>query len=510
MNDDPQTTIREQVPSDARLFALKPNSKQPDTEHAHLDAVALDEFLELYVSGNYGIALDGQYLLVDKDRDDEIVRAFEAKLPDTWMQKTWRRGTHRLYRVPADFKGKNTTWPGGEIKVNGYLVGPGSVVREGAVSGAYVRLNTIAPVDAPSWMLELCERADAPELDIGERDVMQAGATGGPGRDNELAAFAGFMRRRGYSETFMAGALAGIVDSGVVEQPPGDEITAHDIARIARSVAHYTPEVGGPGPIAASEWLCGSDVALVGPPIEWWVRGFFPKAEFVTLFGASGAGKSTLGSWLAALVSRTGPFLFVGVEEPFPRFLARSVLGGGDRSKIFALRQAARFVIPRDIPKLREQVLLAGVQCVYFDSIITHFEHVQGQNIAERTRRCLGPLAEMAQEIGVGVVGVFHENRDGDYMGSAEMVNVARVTLRASRTGNDMPMQLEVHTTNLWQPDYGLSYAAPEQPLKDPDTGKVQMEVDERGELKPMVVRVAAMVGEHKLGVRVGDLPDVE
>lgn len=503
--------IREQVPRDARLFPLVGGKKTPRSEHAHLDAVPVGEFLELYVSGNYGIALDGQFLLVDKDRDDEVVAAFEARLPETWMQKTWKRGTHRLYRVPRGFVGKNGRWPGGDLKVNGYLVGPGSVVADAQgnvgtyelVGGEYVE-----PVEAPSWLLDMLSSVEPVVRVVGaDFDTMRAGSTGGIGRDNELASFGGFMRHKNYSEAFIAAALAGIVNSGVVEQPPGDEITAQDITRIARSVSKYTPQVEV-GAIAASEWVCGSDVAIVGPPVKWWVRGFFPKDDFVTLFGASGVGKSSLASWLAAEVTKAdGAFLFVGVEEPFRRFLGRAVLcdAGTRRERIFAVPQASRLVLPRDVPKLREQVRLAGISFVYFDSIYAHFERIQGENMAERARRCLGPLAEMAQDMGITVVGVFHENKEGDYLGSTEMVNVSRVTLHAERAENQ-PLFLTVHTTNLWEPPYAMTFNADEVEMRDPSTGEVQMEEVAPGEVVPMLVRVPKEGAKRERGVRMGDV----
>ena len=500
--------ITQQVPRDARLFALVPWTKRPRSEHAHLDAVPLDEFLALYITGNYGIALDGQFLLVDKDRDDEVVQAFEARLPETWMQTTWKRGTHRIYRVPRGFEGKNGRWPGGEIKVNGYLVGPGSSVRDAdGFEGTYTPISSVDPIEAPDWLLDMV-RADVPRVEVKgvDFDIMRDGF-----RDNELTSLGGFMRHKGYSESFIAASLAGIVSSGVVEQPPGREITAHDSARIAKSVSRYTPEGVDAGRIAAADWICATDIKVIRPPIEWWQRGFFPKGDLVTLYGDSGVGKSSLASWVAAKVTAAGSaFLFIGVEEPFERFTGRALLCDPPavRAKLFAYRQGSRIMLPRDIPALREQVKLAGVEFIYFDSIYAHFERIQGENMAERARRCLGPLAEMAQELGVTVVGVFHENKEGDYLGSTEMVNVARVTLHATRK-QGQPLLVSVHTTNLWDPEYALTFTGVEQPLVDRETGEVQQERLEDGTLVPMMVRVPVK-GENRRwnDIRAGELED--
>lgn len=501
----PEQLIRAQAPHDARLFALVPWTKRPRSEHAHLDAVDRESFLALWVSGNYGIALDGQYLLVDKDRDDEVVQAFEARLPETWMQTTWKRGTHRLYRVPRGFVGRNGRWPGGELKVNGYLVGPGSSVHADGLVGTYEIISSADPVEAPDWLLDMV-RADAPRATLtsaADIDVMLDGT-----RDNELASIGGFMRHKGYSETFICAALAGIVDSGVVEQTPGREIRSVDIERIAHSVARYTP---GPGDvrIGAADWICGSNVAIVGPPVDWWVRGFLPHNELIGIFGGKGVGKSSFASWIATQVTKAGgSFLFVGVEEPFPRFLGRSVLCGGDRSRIFSYGQASQLMLPKAVPELREAVRTAGTSFVYFDSIYTHFERIQGENMAERARRCLGPLAEMAQDTGCTIATVFHERRDGDYLGSTEMINVGRVTLHAERAENQ-PLVVSVHTTNLWEPAFELTFYAEEKALRDPDTDEIQYErVD--GELVPMTVRVPTRGPDRKKGIRAGNVADFE
>ena len=132
------------IPQGARIFPLKHNSKAPlKGSRGHLGA---QEYLpELgYPTWNYGIALDGMYLVVDIDCDHPERAAFEASLPITWTQQTARTncvGMHYLYRVPQGFKGKNGTYKASDgtriadIKVNGYIVGPGS-----SINGSYYRM----------------------------------------------------------------------------------------------------------------------------------------------------------------------------------------------------------------------------------------------------------------------------------------------------------------------------------------------------------------------------------
>ena len=135
-------------PREARLFPLQSNSKIPlRGTRGHLDALPAEQ---VAIVGNYGIALDEQWLLVDIDRpDDPIAVEWTARLPETWTQKT-ARGSHRLYRLPKGHEGKNAHFPAGDLKVKGYLVGPGSEV-DGKI---YHVLDGRDPVPAPAWLLE--------------------------------------------------------------------------------------------------------------------------------------------------------------------------------------------------------------------------------------------------------------------------------------------------------------------------------------------------------------------
>ena len=481
------------IPEGARCLPLKPGTKEPATRRGHLDAVESTDFLPL---GNYGIALDDQWVVIDFDAADPMADLWREKLPPTWRQQT-PRGEHYLFRVPLGWSGTNRKIIAeregarriiGDVKARGYIVGPGSSLTSGE---SYIIRDGREPAPAPAWLLEFAVRREEPLLLNGvatERGMISDGE-----RDNELTAFAGYLRRKGFTGEAIVRALNAIVDSGLVEQPPGREVTQRDTARIARSVSKYAPgdDLGELlGPIAADAWVCGSTVQLVGPPKRWWVRGFVPQSELVMLYGRGGVGKSSFASWLAAEVTCKGAtFVYAGVEEPFERFLMRAVLMGADRSLIYSIPHASALVLPRDVPGLRAALETAKTGVLYFDSIYSHFATSKGENTAERARRCLGPLAEMAQETGTTVIGVFHENKAGDYLGSVEMVNVARYVLKATRDRNK-PMKIAVDKTNIWDPRCMMTFEGREVKAVDPQSGDVQLEEQADGTLGPLMVTI--------------------
>jgi hypothetical protein len=358
----------------------------------------------------------------------------------------------------------------------------------------------VGPSEVTSELLEALYtnglRGDAADgdLDLWERDAVPVGE-----QDSALTALAGFVRahpRWRLSEAGMHHFLEAACSNGTLERDPSRRpYSDRDFARIARSIG--SRPVGEPDfEIMVPKLAAVSgEESYVGPPVKWWLPHFFPQAELVMLYGAKAAGKSTTASWLASVVTRRGGnFLHIGVEEPFQRFLARAVLGGADRTRIRSLRDAMRVRLPGTIDLLREYVEEAQIDVVFFDSIYSHFD--AGQNVLEstRARTCLSPLAEMAQKTGCMVIGVFHDRRaDGSYMGSTEMINVARVILKLSRA-QGAASRLRVHTTNFSDPGYALRLDADEHEVVEPQTGETQMEEQEDGTFAPMKVRVVRNV----------------
>jgi energy-coupling factor transporter ATP-binding protein EcfA2 len=504
MSAEANRSVRAGLPPGARLLHLyqpgdvMPNGristgKEPKAAHGHRSAVSQDMFLDWGEDTNIGIALDGQFLLADFDVGGPLAEAELRRLGPTWRQKTLR-GVHALFTVPPGWEGRNCKYVVadengrqtviGDIKAKGYIVGPGSL-REGGFR--YHVIDDRAPAPAPDWLLERATDHGDIEMALAleERDKIPIGEN-----DNELAKIAGFLRGpRRFSEGAIAAMLTGIIGSGVLEQDPARGLySARDAARIAKSAAKW--ELGSPDAPAVrlrpEGWKVAADSDLVVEAKEWWLERFFPKGEMVLLYGEGGIGKSRLLSWMAARVTRAGGlFGHVGVEEPFQIFALTAAVLGADLSRLYHIPVGSSLQLPRDATALSAALVESGCGFLYLDSIYTHFEHEKGQNAAERARTALGALADIATRTGCTIVGTFHENKGGAYLGSTEMRNVARVFLRATRKPGG-PLRLTVEKTNWPEPGYALDFTGEPRVLVDPRDGSVQMERLEDGSLVPL------------------------
>lgn len=467
------------LPTGARVFAIRAGTKdRPLTPHGHLDARPLSEYVDL--DTNAGLALDGQFLLVDIDRDCPESRELEAHLREqpTWSQQA-RRGAHRLYALPPDWVGGNVTLRDadgkqyGDAKTRGYVMAPGSEVA----GHVYVCDAPREPAPVPDWLREFCasqaKTQPATPTDTGTDSVS-------PGSQHNFAIkLAGFLRRQGLSPQAMEAATPAL-KAWFADQDPNRPWIDADFRAIYKSTAAWAPEPtpgDSDGGWLPEGWQAGHTTPIVGPPERWWVEGFIPEGELTMVYGKGGTGKSTFGSWVACEVTRRGGNLAViGVEEPFRRFLRRAVLGGAQRERIFGTDVGHGIKLPRDAQQLETVISLLGVQAVYFDSITSHMEHSPGQNVQQSTRDALGALAQIAKTTGVAVICVFHENKTGEYGGSVEMLNVARHVLHLTRRPNG-PLRVRVRKTNLEEPEVALQFEADEFDVVDPLTGEPQIRV---------------------------------
>lgn len=479
-----------------RYVGLQDNSKIPDTKtfpHGHLDAVAWVDIFGEYK--NYGIVLDGMYIVVDFDADHPERVNLEGRLPPTWQQKT-PKGIHYLYTIPPTWSGKNKKLKAsdgtflGDLKSKGYIVGPGSEVN----GRPYELLNEFPPVLAPQWLLNLA--VDDSRAQSGhsgpEFDVLPDGS-----RDDALYRIGSLARKIGFSEVGIRTVLDGIVSSGAIEQPEGREIEDRDIERLARSASRHDSEYNDLQ-VLSPELVTVNLLNLIRPVTEWLLYGFIPLGELVTMYGRGGIGKSTFASWLTAELTKNKKNVLVeGVEESIERFGLRAVLGGAESSRIYSTRSGSSWQFPRDIDALAKIVVENDIKLVFFDSIYTHFGPADGLNSAERTRQALSPLAEMSQKHNVTVLCNFHENKAGVYLGSVEMANVARVMLQFTRRKGGS-LLCRVDKTNRKPPGYYLKFAGNEVVAKDPVTGEVQMEKDRFGVIRPETIIIAANPEEIK------------
>jgi hypothetical protein len=500
-------------PIGSRLLQLRPNAKRPyggAHGNAHLGAVLDKDFVP--TGDNVGIVLDGMWMLVDIDKPaDANAQRWIAELErmGTWSQATPRQhasaedraqnpvGRHWLLEAPpgllatgaknVKIKGADGVTNVGDVKVRGYLVAPGSSITcDDGIVRSYQALSTVHPKPAPQWLVDFTKAVPAP-LTGGGINAIPTGQ-----HDAFLLSLGAFLHTRwGLAGEGLKKAIAqGIPLLDAVD--PARPWTQADMERLARSATKLEAKpVADAGAMLPENIVRACDLNLIKPPVDWWIRHFVPKGELVMLYGPGGIGKSSWASWLAAQVTKAGgSFMFLGVEESFDRFSLRSLLCGADPESLLSREDTGRIKLPQNIQILREIIDITKVDVIYFDSVVSHFSHMQGLNTAERARLCLGPLAELAQATGTTIVCVFHENKSGVYMGSTEMINVARYVLRATRTKTG-PLRIAVDKTNFTMPDYSLEYTATLTDATHPLTGHTQMEViDDEGTLAAYKIMV--------------------
>lgn len=477
---------------DAKYLPLKDNSKEPILSHGHLEAWDVPP-----MSTNWGISLEEKYLVVDFDAETHGRIRYERDCFDTWTQATPRtegNGRHYLFTVPANTsfeKLKANLYDDAgvkiaDIKVGGYIVGPGSKIE----SGAYRLLNNRPPTVAPEWALKLVVGQGNRQKTVSKSDVEFDQLPDGQ-RDNAMHQVASLLRRIGWSRDGIQTLLQAMLTSGAVEQPEGREMEDKDAARLARSVAQsYSTE---PSLSLASEGIkFMNSQSLIRPPREWALYKFIPAHALSLMYGKGGIGKTTFAAWLIAeQTKQKKKCLCLIVEEEIEKFTMRVVLNGGDRAYVAAMVvPASQVTVPRDVEVLSKIVEESKIDFIYFDSIYTHFGDTTDSNSAERARKVLSPLSEMAQNLRVTVLGNFHENKAGIYLGSTEMENVSRSLLKLSRLGKD-PLRVEVEKTNFDMPEYDLFFPGEKVEMKDPLTGEIQMEKMPDGTLIPEQIMIA-------------------
>ena len=475
------------IPASAKLINLREGSKAPASAHGHHDAVPQDVFVQ--TGTNVGIVLDGMFLLVDIDHEENPeARALEARCREMgpWEQKT-PRGRHFLFRTQPDWRGtnirlldKNGTGYG-DIKALGYAVGPGSIVND----VSYDIVNAVEPPPAPEWLLCKATQSSRAES-IEERDGIPSGE-----HDRFLVSLAGYLRgREALTEKAILGVLEGGPQMALAEVDESRPYTTTDFRRIARSAVRWEAKREETADLIHPSLRSATEIELVGPTIEWVVRGFVPCAELVLMYGPGGIGKSSAGSWLCAETNRQGrKFCYMGTEEPPARFFGRAILAGAQRAMCYDVVNPGKLKFPRDSETIRTMILESQIDFLYIDSIYTHFEHKEGQNAAEKARDSLAPLLAIAHETGCTIFGVFHTNKAGAFLGSTEMENVARCLLEAKRTPKQSYLGIRVHKTNLYNPNRLMRLEGHEEIFRD-EHGTVQLERDENGQDIPLKIVV--------------------
>jgi hypothetical protein len=159
------------------VFPVAVGDKNPATAHGYKDATLDEKLIRLWwkerPTANVAVAagLSGLLVLDIDPRNngdaslEELTTQFGA-LPTTLTVKTQGGGQHYYYKC-TPVRSRTALRPGVDIKSHGgYVVGPGSKTDK----GEYTYIDDGEIVDAPQWLLDLCEAPrtgqEAPQGDV--------------------------------------------------------------------------------------------------------------------------------------------------------------------------------------------------------------------------------------------------------------------------------------------------------------------------------------------------------
>lgn len=198
-----------------------------------------------------------------------------------------------------------------------------------------------------------------------------------------------------------------------------------------------------------------------------------PLGEVTIWAGHAGIGKSQAAVWLASRVTRgelpgellgtPSPVLYLASEDSWEYTLApRFDAAGADQDLVYRLYAETDsgeedvLSLAVDLDSLREEIEATGARLIVLDALLSTFG---GAKLTEQgvVRRHLEPLARLAQELNIAVVGVAHFRKASDsnplhmLSGSAEFGQVVRsaIGFAPDQEAEDGSCVLSLIKTNL-------------------------------------------------------------
>jgi hypothetical protein len=202
------------------------------------------------------------------------------------------------------------------------------------------------------------------------------------------------------------------------EAPQGAQAGASD----GESASNRPRASGGSG---GASLILTSAADLTPEPVQWLWNGWLAEGKLHILAGAPGTGKTTAAIDLAATVSRGGRWpdgtraepggvLIASYEDdPADTIVPRLLAAGADMSRVHILEgtwygtERRSFSAKDDAALLAEAIKAHDVRLVIMDPIISALGSFDSHKNAE-TRQALQPLADVARESSVALLGIAH------------------------------------------------------------------------------------------------------
>ncbi|SDH07048.1 MULTISPECIES: AAA family ATPase [unclassified Duganella] len=340
-------------------------------EAATADFNTINEWFQKDPTLNYGVRLGREVgntgkmlMVVDVDSYKvggaealEMLEAIHGRLPETAEVVSGAGGRHCYYWAGSSLSFVGSMGENIDLKVNGYVVGPGSRHANGGLYGWEGSSNPFEGqeiADAPQWLIDKFSKAkrDEPNVENVTNDELQEHEVASI--KNDLSYISAACRRAEWLEILMAlhardqslsmfkiadewsqtcpekYDAAALVKAWNSFKPTGG-ITYETVRRIALDARIKDVDISkimekamsnpAAAPITCSsaeqgdhpvtqptrryKLLSANDLANA-PPLQWMIRGLFPQTGLVALYGPSGSGKSFLALDLAAMVAGGG------------------------------------------------------------------------------------------------------------------------------------------------------------------------------------------------------------
>jgi len=391
---------------------------------------------------------------------------------------------------------------------------------------------------------------DVPEVDdCGHSGVIIEGR-----RRQQLLAYAGRLRHRGLSRA--EAEILMRVRWADCEQPPAatHPMPCGDALGLLTDV--YSRYRAGAVDVAVDAWLAATltttpeaseaaavpgatvpprrrvvatSAATISPRRVFWLwHHRIALGTLALIAGPEGLGKSTVAYWLAAQVTRgtlPGEFsgqprgvLIAASEDSWPiTIVPRLIAAGADLDKVWRVETVIYddlhmpLTLPKDVDGLRQVAIDNDVALLILDPLTSRVDDKLDTHRDAETRRALEPLAALADDANLAIVGLIHHNKSSTtdplnlVMASKAFTAVARSVHTIIRDPEDESGQARLLGTsknNLGSTDLPvLRFVIDSHTLPTQDgpasTGKVRWTEDAAGTIGDAVRRGVESAGDR-------------
>jgi hypothetical protein len=404
------------------------------------------------------------------------------ELPINTVASTGGGGLHFYFRYPnsISIKSRSTAlgeqFPGIDMRADtAYIIGPPSTHISGKT---HCWMNWEPLPEIPDWLIKLLTN-DNPRTIQATSDAIVEGT-----RNTILTSLAGKYRSLGFSEKVIAEML--LDGNQKFCQPP---LTEREVLSIAHSISSYPPGQataairGDMIDILQARWLYLNQ--FEAQEVCWLWEGLIAIGKLTLVVGNPGLGKSWVLLFIAAKVTTGEPWpnlfgrraprsviILSGEDSPNDTILPRFEACGGDSSRVvfwegmYDSEGTDHFVdLKRDIHGLEALIQQHKDIGLLIIDPLSAFLGGTDTHVDARVRSVLGPLAKIAEENEIAVVGVCHLNKSQQKNivykpgGSIAFVAAARSVILVTPNPKVEESRLfHLIKTNLTAYKFGLSF----------------------------------------------------